>query len=111
MSFLEEIINEDYSVPAEAEAMRRGDSNAWLRRHNASKPRMYPSNVAGQWEYVPVSTRNGDFSKWNPPGRMTTFDPDRKIGVSVRQEDVDPVEEVSERINNIVDVLFSDYGE
>lgn len=111
MSFLHEILNEDYDVPGEAEAMRRGNSDAWYRRHQSNKPRMMPSKTAGQWEYVPVNLNTGEFTKWNPPAKRWDTSPGGETHISVRQEGIDPVSEVTERIHDIVDAIFPEQGE
>jgi hypothetical protein len=107
MSFLDEILDENAGA-GEAAAMRRGNSDAYYRRQQAKKPRMMASQAAGQWGYVPVNVRSGSFSKWNPPARRSDMSGGAKINIGVRSEDVDPVAEVTDRIDNIVSALFSE---
>jgi len=102
MSTFDRIFNEDYDVHGEAEAMRRGDSTAWLKRTQDRGPRAKASAAAGRWAYEPVDMKHGGFTKWVPPSKMM----DLSIGSQrVHQESL---EETTERIDSILGALFDD---
>lgn len=105
MSTFDRIFNEGYDVSGEAEALRRGDSTAWLKRTQACGPSSKASAAAGRWAYEPVEVKNGGLTKWVPPSKMM----DLSIGAQkVHQESID---ETTDRIDAILSAVSGDLEE
>ena len=107
MSLLDRILDEGrHNNAAEKASQARGDSNAFLARMKKRTPRAKMSQAAGSWDYNPVAvgSQNAMFTKWTPPAKMV----DMATGgqqIAVRQESV---EDVTSRIDTIVDAIFAE---
>lgn len=102
MSVFDRIFTE--SVSDEAEEMRRGSSSAWLKRTQSGGPRSTPSTAAGKWSYNPVTSDDGQFTKWMPPARMSKYASAGRP-ITVHQESL---EDVSERLDTIGEAIFGE---
>ena len=106
MSLLSRLLDENYDAPGESDAMRRGDSNAYLKRMKGRTPSAKMSQAAGQWSYNPVEMTplNATFTKWSPPKKMSNFSaPSRTI--TVRQESID---EITSYLDGVMEAVFDE---